>query len=283
MSNVIDRACRLRTLLADETLRRLIGGITKLPSLPAVYHQLMAAMARPDVSMRSICDIVEQDTAMCAKILQLVNSACFGNARHIARIDRAVSYLGMELIKNLALTVHVFSVTRLPSISRFSFDEEQRHAILTARVASRMFTDTQQSQYAFTASLLHDIGKLVLAISLPQGFAEATALHKTGGRADYLAEIDVLGVSHAHVGAYLLGLWGLPYPIVEAVAHHHHPSAAAERVFDLPSATWLADLLIDRELGLAREVDMHQLETLNVASHLRVWSALAHEEVHDRR
>src|SRR4051812_29140875 len=109
LCNVIERSCRLRDLLTDQSLRKQIGGIEKLPSLPTVYRQLMEAMARPDVSAGKLAQIIEQDSAMSAKILQLVNSACFGATRSISRIDHAVMYLGMELVKNLALTVNVFA------------------------------------------------------------------------------------------------------------------------------------------------------------------------------
>jgi HD-like signal output (HDOD) protein len=89
----------------------------------------------------------------------------------------------------------------------------------------------------------------------------------------------MLGVTHTQVGAYLLGLWGLPYPIVEAVAYHHNPNMVREQVFDVPTATWLADALVDQEIGGAATINTDHLETLGVLSHLPRWTAMAREEV----
>src|SRR5262249_54001158 len=108
LNNVIERACRLRALLTD-SMRQKIGNIEKLPSLPTVYRELMDVMSRPDVSAQKIARVVEKDSAMAAKTLQLVNSACFSVSYQITRLDQAVAYLGMELIKNLSLSIHVFS------------------------------------------------------------------------------------------------------------------------------------------------------------------------------
>ena len=270
---------QLRALLTDDSLRKAVGGVDKLPSLPIVYCQLMEAMGRPATTSddRGYCRAGSGDVS--EKILQLVNSACFGTTKHIARIDRAVIYLGTELIKNLALTVHVFSAFAKSSVkSGFSFEEEQQHALLTARVARRLLPDSRQTQYAFTAGLLHDIGNLILMVSAPERFSSVTAC-ETGTLRAHELEFQMLGVTHAQVGAYLLGLWGLPDPIVEAVAFHDTPMEVAERSFDIPSATWLADALVNEQLGLPVDIDVAHLELLNVASSLSRWRTIAREEV----
>jgi HD-like signal output (HDOD) protein len=278
--NVIERACQLRSLLTDESLRKLVGNIEKLPSLPSVYYELMGVMARPDASVQTIAGIVEQDPAMSTKILQLVNSACFGTTTQFARIDRAVVYLGTELIKNLALVAHVFgTLMKCSAASKLSFENQQRHAILTARVARRFFPDAQSSQYAFTAGLLHDIGNLILAVSIPDRFAAVRTACSTADRPSLEIELNMLGVTHTQVGAYLLGLWGLPYQIVEAVAYHHSADTVPSQIFDIPTATWLADALVNQQMGEPGEINPDHLERLNVISHLPRWTAIAHEEV----
>lgn len=278
--NVMDRACRLRALLADESLRKSIGNIEKLPSPPTLYYELMNAIARPDSSPLRIASIIEQDPSMTAKILQMVNSAYFASTRHIGRIDHAVIYLGMDLIKNLALTAQVFgSFTRVSRESGISFEQEQRHAVSVAKVASRLLPDPEYASCAFTAGLLHDIGNLILALSTPQAFAAVVETGKVSKRPLYQVEFEMLGVTHAQAGAYLLGLWGLPYPIVEAVAYHHSPDLAGEQVFDVPTAMSLADKLIDQEMGISVEIDTDHLERLGVASKLPRWTAIAKEEV----
>jgi HD-like signal output (HDOD) protein len=278
--NVIERACRLRALLADQSLRKSIGNIEKLPSPPTLYYELMNAIARPDASPLRIASIIEQDPSMTAKILQMVNSAYFASTRHIGRIDHAVIYLGMDLIKSLALTAQVFgSFNRVSRLAGISFEHEQRHAVLVAKVASRLLPDPEFASCAFTAGLLHDIGNLILALSTPQAFAAVVDTAKVAGRPVYQLEFEMLGVTHAQAGAYLLGLWGLPYPIVEAVAYHHSPDLAGERTFDVPTAMSLADKLVDREMGMKVEIDAEHLERLGVGSKLTRWTAVAREEI----
>jgi HD-like signal output (HDOD) protein len=281
--NVIERACRLRALLSDESLRKSIGGIEKLPSPPTIYYKLMNSIARPDASPLRVAHIIEQDPSMTAKILQLVNSAYFASTRHIGRIDHAVIYLGMDLIKNLTLTAQVFgSLTKVSRNSGISFEQEQRHAVLVAKVASQLLPDPEYASCAFTAGLLHDIGNSILSLSTPRAFSAVVETGKISKRPIYQIEFEMLGVTHAQAGAYLLGLWGLPYPIVEAVAYHHSPDLAGERVFDVLTAISLADKLVDREMGIPVEIDVDHLERLGVAAKLPRWTAIAREEIDSR-
>ena len=277
--NAIERTCRLRGLLTD-SLREKIGSIEKLPSVPAVYRELMAAMARPDVTSTKIARIIERDSAMAAKLLQLVNSTCFSLSRTVSSVDHAVAYLGMELIKNLSLTAHVFSsFARAATRMGISFEAEQEHAMVTARIARRLLSDPQQAQNAFTAALLHDIGNLVMAVCIPEQFKKAIQECKSSGRPPCEVETEILGMTHADVGAYLLGLWGVPLPIVEAVAFHHSPGAALERTFDIPSAVSLANALVEDIRG-ERPLTLHDhLESLKVLHKLPAWMAMAKVEM----
>jgi HD-like signal output (HDOD) protein len=278
--NAIERIYQLRELLTD-SLRKKIGGMQQLPSVPTVYFEMMAAMARPDVSAQKITRILEKDAAMAAKTLQVVNSACFCLSRTISRLDQAVAYLGMELIRDLSLTVHMFAALEPTAIrSGFSFDAEQEHSLLTARVARRLVSNPRNAQQAFTAALLHDVGNLVLAVCIPEKFKLVTVASKTSGRPSHEVETELLGVTHAEVGAYLLGLWGVPHPIVEAVAYHHNPSVAMERSFDIPTVVAVANALVD-EIVLGRTfpaIEEH-LESLKVIDKLPRWASIAREEL----
>ena len=279
--NAVERACRLRGLLTDSLLKQ-VGNIEKLPSIPAVYHQLMTAMANPDVSTKQVAQIVERDTAMAAKLLQLVNSACFGLSRSITSLDQAVVYLGLELIRNLALTVHVFSALEHTAMrSGLSLESQQEHSLMVARVAKRLVLKPSAARDAFTAALLHDIGKLVLAVCIPAKFKMVVQTCSVTGRPGYEVEAEILGVTHAEVGAHLLSLWGLPYPIVEAVAYHHNPAAAIERTFDTPSAVSVAEALVNEAQGFKPSWDVKaHLSSLKVLDRLPRWTAIAREEIH---
>jgi HD-like signal output (HDOD) protein len=274
LCRVIERSCRLRAMLSDESLRKQIGDIDKLPSLPRIYTELMDAMSRPDVSGATIARIIEQDSAMSAKVLQLVNSACFGSTRTITRIDHAVMYLGMDLVKNLALTVHVFtSLSDRCPVRVGSFEAMQEHAVLTARVAARLLPEGEQARDALTAALLHDVGQIVLAYCIPERYSAVVEVAQSQDRPLHEVESEILGVNHASVGAYLLGLWGLPFPIVEAVAYHHNPAAAGDEKFGLSSAVALADSLVE-----SSPIEEAHLKSLNVLEELPRWTNIALQE-----
>ena len=277
--NVVERTCRLRELLTD-SLRRKIGALEQLPSIPAVYLELNQAMADPNVTNQKMARIIEKDPAMAAKTLQLVNSAAFGLLKQITSLHTAISYLGMDLIKNLSLAVHIFAALEgLGVRSYFSFNTEQQHALIMARVAKRLVTGRRQTQNAYTAALLHDIGKLLLAVCIPEKFVKAQLASKATGRPLHEIESEMLGITHAEAGAYLLSLWGLPYPIVEAVAYHHNPAAALEKTFDVPTAVAVANALVEEPSGNIPPAIADHLQFLEVIDELPAWTAIANEEL----
>ena len=281
--NVVERSCRLRALLTD-SLRSKIGGLEQLPSVPAVYLELARAMSDPYVTNPKIARIIEKDPPMAAKTLQLVNSACFGLLKQVTSLDTAVPYLGMDLIKSLSLTVHIFAAVQgLAVRSHFSFDAEQQHSLITAKVAKRLVSGRRQAQNAFTAALLHDIGKLVLAVCIPEKFIKIQLACDKTGRPSHELEAEMLGVTHAEVGAYLLGLWGLPYPIVEAVAYHHNPSAALERTFDIPTAVATANALVEHIVKNRPFAIAEHLQSLRVMDELPGWTAIARSILEEQR
>lgn len=223
LQEMVARVCGLHERMRDETVKCIIGSMSGLPSLPLTYLELTRAAEEPDVTLSELCEIVEKDSAITAKVLQLVNSSYFGFAEEQTTVQQAVAYLGTSLLKGLALTAHVFSMADIPVIPGFSLVSMQEHAVLVAQIARRFFKDKQRAESVFTAALIHDIGKIVLAMSKPREFEQVLLECRASNRPAHEVEVELLGVSHAKVGAYLLGLWGLPHDIVEAVAYHHRP------------------------------------------------------------
>jgi HD-like signal output (HDOD) protein len=185
--------------------------------------------------MQSIGEIIAQDFGLLPKLLQLVNSAFFGISHDVTSAIEAVQLLGVETVKSLALSIHVFSCfdnRRCPDIS---IDSLWQHSVATAALAKKVVEleqgDQQMAEAAFTSSLLHDVGKLLLATSLPAAFREAITLADVRQIPFWQAEREVFGATHADVGAYLFGLWGLPVAIVESVAWHHCPAQSQPLVF----------------------------------------------------
>jgi HD-like signal output (HDOD) protein len=156
---------------------------------------------------------------MAVKVLQLVNSAFFGVSRRITSVDRAVSYLGMNTIKNLVLAHSLFAEFGGSSLA--NAERQQAQSLLASRIVRLLLSNRQEAQVAGTAALLHDAGSLALASRLPKEHKANVETAKRDAVPLHLVERASLGVSHAEVGAYLLGLWGLPHDVIEAVAAHH--------------------------------------------------------------
>jgi HD-like signal output (HDOD) protein len=275
---VVERACELQALLTDEAIRSVVGRLDTLPSVPRTYWELRRVVDEPNVSAGDIASIVEKDPAMSVKILQLVNSAYFGLARRMTSVRHAVSYLGIELLKGLALTAHVFATMEASRVEGFSLDQLQRNSLLTAQLARQLPADSKRAEEAFTAALVHDIGKIVVAVVLPDRFSEIVRTARATGRSFHVVERELLGVTHAEIGAYLLGVWGLPFTIVEAVAYHHRPSSmVSSELCDVLAAVHVADALVDKDAAapVDDKLDIAFLERAGLADRLPIWRTKA--------
>ncbi len=260
LSGVIERVCNLQAILHDETLRKAVGRVGTLPSAPKAYWALTKAVAQPEVGTAILAEIVEEDPAMCAKVLQLVNSAGFGLAQRITTIQPAVAYLGVELLKGLVLTARIFTLMEHKPVRGFSLERLQQHSVLTARLARRLLGDSPSAEDAFTAGILHDVGEVVLALGFPDRFARVVQSDRLGSRSVSGREELIFGVSHAEVGAYLLGVWGLPFSIVEAIAHHHRPSHVTTGDRNVLAALHVADVLLDAQSAALEDADLFALD-----------------------
>jgi HD-like signal output (HDOD) protein len=281
----VERACHLKGVLLDDSIRSTVGALGELPALPRTYQALTQALADPDMSMHKIANIIELDVGISAKILQLVNSAFFGVARSITNIQHAVSYLGIGTLKSLVLSVEVFRAfaPKVP-LEGFSLEDLQRHARLTSSIAARLPVPKYLVDIAIVAGMLHDVGKLIMAWKLPERLRLLLAKVPVEHCPLYQTEEREYGFSHAEIGAYLLGLWGLPYAVVEAVALHHAPDRVPHQTFDAASAVYIANLLA-QELespfpppwGDGLQCDQGYLISLGVQEDIPNWRAMAAE------
>lgn len=249
LENVIQRVCNLRVLIADEQLRRIVGRIDTLPSLPGIYPRLVRILDDPWVGTSTIAELLETDMAMSAKVLQVVNSAFFGLSRRVTSIQDGVDYLGVDLIRTLAISASIFNGLSAVS-TRKLITAIENHALQTANLARSICTKetTQDADDAFIAGLLHDIGVLIMITGVPRYFETLQVSLRGRPREPHEAELELWGVNHARVGAYLLGFWGLPFRVVEAVAYHHDLEAVPRHSFDLATVVYVAN-------QLAHEVD----------------------------
>lgn len=244
LRGAIERICSLQTLLHDDVILKMVGGVDRLPSIPQLYWDLTRAIADPEVGLVDIAKIVQSDPAMSVKVLQLVNSAYFGLARTVSTVADAVTFLGAEVLRALTLTSRIFSTDGLPTIAGFSMTELQENSLRRAALARRFVAQRQRADEAFTAASILDIGSILLAMAVPARLAQMIRTARETNRPMHVVEREQIGVSHAEIGAYLQSMWGLPIPIVEAAAYHHTPSLAPTGASEVLGAVHVADALI---------------------------------------
>jgi HD-like signal output (HDOD) protein len=247
LQTVIEQVCSLQDILNAPEIRKIVGSVGELPSLSSTYTSLMQAVNAPDTSISRVAEIIQKDVAMSAKVLQLANSAFFGLAKEVTSLSIAATYLGMATIKNLALVSETFRVfVPGPRIPQSICEAMQQHSQQVASIAGMLPIDPGIRDVTVLAAFLHDIGSLFLASAMPDTFCAVLARAKERKCKLFEAEEELLGTSHAEIGAYLLGLWGIPHLAVEAIAHHHHPTRIPHTGFDCTTAVYLADLLAHR-------------------------------------
>jgi len=284
LRETILRVLALRNLLRDPTLTRLVAGIGSLPSLPASYAAINNELASEDPSLQRVAEIMSKDIAMSAKVLQLVNSAFFGLGRRVDTIEQAVTLLGTEVIKSLVLSNAAFSQFR-PVSTRFSLEGLWNHSLLVGSIAAKIAkaegADKSVVGAALQAGILHDLGQLILATHLPKQFDVALEAGTARNVPLFTTERETIGATHAQLGAYLLGLWGLPDSTVEAVAFHHEPAACALRAFAPLTAVHAADALlhaaVDGPDSAEAHLDTEFLAAADCSTRLPAWQEIARE------
>ena len=289
LRGAVARAFALRELLADGPLKRVISQISSLPSVPALYLAILDEVRAGDASIQRIGRIIARDVSMTAKLLQLVNSAFFGLRSHIPSIQQAVSMLGLRMIKALVLSVQVFAQYDPNKVEGFQIEALMNHSVATGVLARTIATVEKQDQQmrddAFLGGMLHDVGKLMLADNLPQQYAEVLASRPERSILLWEAEHETFGASHAEVGAYLMGLWGLPDSIVESLAFHHRPSGCVHRRFSPLTAVHVADAFEHEEKAgdvAAAGLDEGYLEKLGVLHQLSTWREACYDFAGER-
>jgi HD-like signal output (HDOD) protein len=278
LKSTITRALSLRQLLADKSLKELVSRTSTIPSAPPAYVELMRTLESPTASMDQIGKIISRDIGMSAKVLQLVNSAFFGNRRHVSNPSEAAAYLGVGTIKALLVAVHVFKAYDAGPVPGLSVEEQWLHgrkcSALAGRIASAVRPENHELRDAARmAGLLHDAGRLVLACGRPGPYNRAMRLCASAKITYWEAERQVFGASHAEVGAYLLSLWGLPDSIVEALAFHHSPASCPATALNALAFVHLAESLLSQQDLKAHAPNTIYLERLGLLDRMEEWRA----------
>jgi len=279
---LISNASVLGEDLLDQAMKRIVGSMDRLPPVPRLYQGLRDILADEHAGNEEVARFIEQDMAMTAKVLQLVNSAFFGLRRNIETALDAVNYLGMETVRSLVLINGIFESAAPFATHGFDLQDLWEHSLSVAHgakllAASEGLARLQQEQ-AFVGGILHDLGVLVLATNFPEAYGQV--LHEVRAARAPLsrAERAVFGVSHSEVGAYLVGIWALPASVLKVVSLHHRPFESLDPGFTPLVAVHAADVLcggLDSHAAFATaEFDHSCLDRLGTPGSVERWKAL---------
>ena len=276
----------LRDILSDNSIKKIVSQIESLPSLPTIYTEIIAEMQSDDPSIKKISEIIGRDVSMTAKILQVVNSVFFGLPQRIGNPQQAVMLLGLETIKSLVLSVKIFSEFSQKKYSWFNIDAIFKHSISVSSYAKAIVKNEKMDQdlinYSLMAGLLHDLGKLILATNFKDAYQQVLTELRNSDHSLWELEQATFGTSHAEIGAYLMGLWNLENPIIEAIAFHHCPSKSASSQMGLLTVVHIANAL-DHEEDLPEDqesdlpYDDEYIYRLGVGNRIAEWRQVCKE------
>ncbi|MDX8382620.1 MAG: HDOD domain-containing protein [Ghiorsea sp.] len=222
--------------ISSEMQEKIIAMVDAMPAFPQSVHKVLNLTADINCSPKDVIQAIEHDPVMTAKMLKLVNSAFYSLPRKITSMKHAVVYIGINTVKNLALSIA--TVGMLPAHNKADFDMPDflLHSLATASIARKLAEMVPRQGFDavdfFVAGLLHDFGKVVLVRSMPNEFALALAKAKDEGISLVLAEKEVMGIDHCHVGGVLGEKWKFPDGLVQAIREHHRVDLASNVLRD---------------------------------------------------
>ena len=230
--------------MRPEILRAKIERITTLPTLPQVVTKIAAMVESPDTSVADVGRIISKDQVLSARVLKLVNSAFYGFSRPVTTITHAMVLLGFNVVKGIAMSASVFELFQQGEGNGTDRKHLWDHSIGTARIAGVLAKKVKlhEPEEAVVASLLHDLGKIVLCAYMPEEFAAIIELAKSRNLLMVDAEAQILNTTHAEIGMWLLERWKLPVKLVEPIALHHAPHLSREAPLTT-AIVHLADIL----------------------------------------
>jgi HD-like signal output (HDOD) protein/CheY-like chemotaxis protein len=260
---LVERSLALDAWLSSDKLRKFVPQLGRLPGLPATYFEVLKRAESPNSSVEEIGQIISRDPALTARVLQTVNSAAAAMGEKITNPVEAVSVLGMDTVKSLVLCLQVFNQSAATLPTGITLDDLWRHSFAVAQLSRKITllqtSNTRMASDAFTAGLLHRVGQIVLTTNLAKEYAEIVRVSREENQLLHEVEKARLGLTSAQIGAYLLGLWGMPLTLIEADALYNEPELVTAREFSLLTAVHVANVLAQEERPLADKVPVSKL------------------------
>ena len=259
----IQQTLLLRKTLEDQALLSLISRIDGLPTLPVIYQAFEEAVAR-DLSMKKIAGIVQEDVAIATRLLQVVNSAYYGQGK-ISSVDRAIMALGLKFVKDIVFTVSLIEQMNWTAGQTRHLEEIFLHSSLVSFAIKAVYEsafDRKLDDIYASAGITHDIGRLILLQFFPEQYEAAHAFSQENPDKDFQAcevALGNAGMTHCELGAYFLNWWNLPDTNSKlALFHHTHVPGTDAANPDISEIFYYVNLWVNR-LMQAREAETGDL------------------------
>lgn len=276
----VERMAMINSVLSDPAIRHAVSKLERVVSLPSLYLKLVRQLQSVETPIEDIAATVSQDIGMTAEVLKHVNSAFFGLPQPTSNVAEAISFLGIDILKYLVLAHGIFSQFENRNLGGLDLEALWRHSAQTAH-AAKFIAKYESANHeiiedALAAGLLHDLGKLVLASQHPDLSKQVSRNARENQVEWFEEERCVFGFDHAEVGGYLLGLWGLPIGVVQAVTFHHAPTKSGDANFAPLTAVHAANVLVQidgpsHEGVLPAQEDPDYFSKLGRANALERW------------
>lgn len=224
LAELLIRLTSFRKMICDPKIRRIIGGVGALPGPPETYLKVERILEGGNASVQDIAAEIEQDVAVSAKLIQIVNSAQFGVSQKVVSLAEAIQFVGLESVRSVMLGIQAFAGYKDMSGKRGPsgavWEHSVRTALLARRIARTQKLPQQTINRAFLAGLMHDVGRVIINANAPEELADVETFAKRFGLSAAEGERRYFGATQSHIGAYLLTLWGIDEETVRAVQHH---------------------------------------------------------------
>ena len=237
---------------AKEVPLRLEAMVDTMPAFPKSVQRIMHLTSDINCSPTELVQVIEHDPIITTKILKLLNSAYYNLPRKISSIKRSIVYIGLNTIKNMALSIASVGMLPKKNTAGFDYKELLAHSVSTAAIAKllceKLGTPNSEPSDFFVAGLIHDFGKIVFARSLPEEFNLCLKRSRDENRPLRELEDEIIGADHAEIGALLVKKWHFPAPLVSCVKGHHHPALTADEMSDcIIMADIISKIVVQKE------------------------------------
>ncbi len=285
LKQYIDRICIIRDILGCDTIRRLCTRINALPSLPGIFYQVIDELALPDPSIAKISKLIEHDSSISARIIQIVNSPALGLRQRVSNIEQSIALLGLDMTRTIIMYAGINNYLHLPAHILATAEAINNNSFTIGNLALKItLAETGNytlAQQAKMAGILNNIGYMLL-LNSPQTQTDLRNILTADKMTLLEAEQLLTGITHAELGAYFLGIRGFHGQLLEAVAYYYRPQLRPITEFSILTALHIAHALAPsplRSIIPCKKSELHlpYLDSLGLMNRIPTWESIAED------